>query len=254
LTSPHNSDGTEKKPDSIGSTCRALIRSCDKAALATVDRNAPDQPYASLVMIACRPDGVPIMLLSDLAEHTQNIKHNHYVSLLMDDTANLDDALTGARVTVQGVARRSDDSMDRQRFLHRHPTASDYADFGDFSFYQINGARTHLVAGFGKIHWIDWEHVRFNCNDYADLIDAEAEIIAHMNNDHLDAVQLYAQLAGAKKGNWNMTGIDPEGIDLRAGGTVLRLKFETMVSNSDAARSALAGLAKQARAVMNSAE
>ncbi|MDA0656471.1 MAG: DUF2470 domain-containing protein, partial [Proteobacteria bacterium] len=226
MTSPHNSNGTQEKSDAIGSTCRALIRSCDKAALATVNRKAPDQPYASLFMIACRPDGAPIMLLSDLAEHTQNIKHNHNVSLLVDDTGNLDNPLTGARVTVQGTALRSDDSMDRQRFLRKHPTASDYANFNDFGFYRLDVTRAHLVAGFGKIHWIDWEDVRFDCTDCDDLIDAEAEIIAHMNDQHLDAVQLYAQLAGARKGNWNMTGIDPEGIDLRAGGTVLRLEFE----------------------------
>jgi hypothetical protein len=254
LIYPHDSNGTQDKFDAIGSTCRALIRSCDEAALATVDRNAPVQPYASLVMIACGPDSAPIMLLSDLAEHTQNIKHNHHVSLLMDDTANLDNPLTGARVTLQGVARRSDDSMDRQRFLSKHPTASDYADFNDFCFYRIDATRAHLVAGFGKIHWVDWGNIRFDCNDCDDLIDAEAEIIAHMNDEHLDAVQLYAQLAGAKKPNWNMTGIDPEAIDLRAGGAVLRLEFKATVSNCDAARSALAGLAKQARAVINSAE
>ena len=104
------------------------------------------------------------------------------------------------------------------------------------------------------IHWLAAEHFLAKASLAAELTEAEPDIIAHMNDEHLDAVQLYAQLAGAKKPNWNMTGIDPEGIDLRAGGAVLRLEFKATVSNCDAARSALAGLAKQARAVINSAE
>ena len=52
------------------------------------------------------------------------------------------------------------------------------------------------------------------------LLEAEAEILAHMNEDHADAIQLYATaLMGARPGAWRMAGIDPEGCDLILDGT-----------------------------------
>ena len=40
-----------------------------------------------------------------------------------------------------------------------------------------------------------------------------------MNEDHADAVQLYAgKLLGLAGSDWRMTGIDAEGIDLRQAG------------------------------------
>ena len=71
--------GSQKKghndsPEAIGQYCRALLRASDQATLATIEYAAVQQPYASLVMDACRHDSMPILLLSELAEHTQHIK------------------------------------------------------------------------------------------------------------------------------------------------------------------------------------
>ena len=62
----------------------------------------------------------------------------------------------------------------------------------------------------------------------AALAAAEPEIVAHMNDDHADAVQLYAErLLGRAGAGWRMTGIDPEGLDLRrrSDGETARLDF-----------------------------
>ena len=46
------------------------------------------------------------------------------------------------------------------------------------------------------------------------LVEAEPGIVEHMNEDHADALELYATaLAGARPGPWRMVGIDPEGFD-----------------------------------------
>ena len=61
-----------------------------------------------------------------------------------------------------------------------------------------------------------------------------------MNEDHADAVQLYAgKLLGLSGSDWTMTGIDAEGIDLRQAGQVARLAFETPLAAADEARKAL---------------
>jgi len=74
-----------------------------------------------------------------------------------------------------------------------------------------------------------------------------------MNEDHGDAIQDYAQylLGGTNRDagtGWTMTGCDPEGCDLRRGGEVLRLGFDTPVNDGDSLRGALVALARTARA------
>ena len=49
---------------------RRLVRGLDRAVLAT---SLDGWPYASLVMIATAPEGEPLLLISDLAQHTMNI-------------------------------------------------------------------------------------------------------------------------------------------------------------------------------------
>ena len=71
-----------------------------------------------------------------------------------------------------------------------------------------------------------------------------------MNEDHADAVQLYAgKLLGLGGNDWRMTGIDAEGIDLRQGGQVARLAFEAPLGAASEARKVLVALVGKARAV-----
>src|SRR3954451_5656326 len=88
-------------------TARALLRSRDRATLATSLAGAP---YASLVLTATAADGAPLLLISTLAQHTINIVADKRVALLFDGTGGLDEPLTGPRVSVLGAAERSDDS------------------------------------------------------------------------------------------------------------------------------------------------
>jgi len=81
------------------------------------------------------------------------------------------------------------------------------------------------------------------------LIDAQAEAIAHMNADHVEACRLYAtKLLGAPDGDWRCVGIDPEGIELQQGRTALRLFFPQRVTAPGPLRAVLKQLAEQARA------
>ncbi len=226
---------------------RAVVRRCDRATLATAMRNG-GEPYASLVLVACDLGGSPVMLLSDLADHTKNLGAAPTVSLLFDGTAGHEEPLTGPRVTLQGRAERTADPALAGRFLARHPGSSLYAGFGDFNFYRVAVSRAHLVAGFGRIHWFDAAEVLMDTSDAAPLAAAEADIVAHMNADHTDAVGLYANVLLDRPGaGWRMTGIDPEGVDLRRAGEPARLAFETPVSDAESARRELVELAKNAR-------
>lgn len=227
--------------------CRTLIRTCDRATLATAMAD-DGTPYASLVLTATDHGARPLLLLSDLADHTKNLNADPAASLLFDGTAGLANPLTGARVTVQGRLQKVDTPDLRARFVARHPSAAVYSGFKDFNLYRMSVTKAHLVAGFGRIHWVDGGAVVFGTDGKKALADAETDIVDHMNSDHSDAVGLFANVLLDKPGaGWRMTGIDPEGVDLRLGGTVGRLGFHTPVRDAQEARRELVRLTKAAR-------
>jgi heme iron utilization protein len=224
--------------------CRALLRSRDRAALATTLDGAP---YASLVLVAADLDASPLLLLSELAQHTRDLRADPRVSLLFDGTAGHADPLAGPRLSLLGRAEATMEPHLLARFTARHPTAAAYAGFGDFHLWRVVAERGHLVAGFGRIEWVEGGALRFGA-DAAALAAAEPGIIAHMNADHGDALLGYAhRLLGLAGEGWQMTGIDPEGIDLRREGEVARLGFEVPVLDAEAARRELVRLAASAR-------
>jgi len=233
---------------------RRVIRSTDFAALATGAVGEESWPYASLVMVACDHDGAPILLMSDLAEHARNIAADTRVSLLYDGTVRdggraAEAPLDAPRVTVMGRAVRSDEPRYRARYLARNPSAEVFADFSDFHIYALEVHRAHLVQGFGKVRWMEPSALLYDIASAAALIEAEAEIVAHMNEDHADAIDLYAGvLLGRSGAGWRMTGIDPEGCDLRREAAVARLDFERPIADAGEARAILVELVKKARA------
>jgi putative heme iron utilization protein len=142
------------------------------------------------------------------------------------------------------------------RFLARHPGARAYAQFKDFRVFRMAVERAHLVAGFGRIHWLEADGILFDAGDCAALAEAEAAIVGHMNEDHAEALCLIAErLLGlaqpktAEDGAWVMTGIDPEGVDLRRGAQLARAEFDEPVRDAAGARAALIALTRRARAL-----
>jgi hypothetical protein len=230
-----------------GAAARRLMRGRDHAALGT---SHAGRPYVSLVATACDIDASPILLLSDLAQHSRNLVADPRVSLLFEDTGGHPDPLAGPRLTLLGHAERCDDLSTAARFAARHPASAAYAGFADFHLYRVVVERGHLVAGFGRIAWIEAGHLRFAAATSA-LAAAEAAIVAQMNEEHAGAIALYAErLLGRLGDGWRMTGIDPEGLDLRrpmeSGGDVARLDFAEPVLTPEAARRALVELAEAA--------
>jgi hypothetical protein len=236
--------------DDMAHTVRDLLRRLDRASLASAlpDREGAPWPYASLVLVAVDHDLAPILLLSNLAEHAKAIAADGRVSLLFDGTAGLDQPLTGPRVTLLGRAAKTGDERLKRRFLVHHPDAEMYAGFGDFNFYRVAPERAHLVAGFGRIRWLAAADL-LPGPPAMGLAESEPDIVAHMNADHADAIQLYAgRLLGLPAGEWRMTGIDAEGLDLRHAGRVARLAFDAPIGDAAEARKVLIALVTKARA------
>jgi putative heme iron utilization protein len=229
---------------------RSLLRRSRQGALATLMPDSGD-PYCSLVNLASHGDGSPILLISRLAVHTRNILADSRVSLMLDERAP-GDPLEGARIMLSGRAEQAsaaNESNLRSRYLNAHPAAADYAGFADFSFFLIRPSGTHLVAGFGRIVDLTPAQILTDISDAAALLEGEQDAIDHMNEDHRDALGLYAtRLLGADPADWRCSGCDPDGLDMMADGKTLRLDFPERAASTMALRKMLVRLAEEARA------
>jgi putative heme iron utilization protein len=227
-------------------SAKRLLREAGKGALATLLPGGA--PYASLVTIACAMDGAPILLLSRLARHTANVSADPRVSLLLEEE-RVRDPLEGARVSLSGNLSRIEDPAARRRFLARHPSAGAYAGFSDFGFWRLEMSGAHLVAGFGRIADLKAENLSTSIEGAERLIEAEEGAVAHMNEDHRDAIALYAtKLLGDEAGDWRIVSLDPEGCDLMLGERARRLEFPQRVTEAGALREVMVRLAQKARA------
>jgi heme oxygenase (biliverdin-IX-beta and delta-forming) len=232
---------------------KTLLRSTRAGTLATIDRNT-GHPFASLVNVATDVDGSPLILASRLSTHTANLEADGRASLLLA-AGGKGDPLAHPRLTVLGSFARiardgADESRVRRRFLARHPKSELYAGFGDFSFWRMTVASAHLNGGFARAADLAAADVLTDVSGADDLIAAEEGAVAHMNEDHADAILLYARkLVGEDGGPWRISGLDPDGADLAAGDRTARLAFPRRVVNAGELRQVLVELAQQARAV-----
>jgi heme iron utilization protein len=228
-------------PAFTGDDMRRLLRrakTCCLSTLAAIDQG----PYGSVASLATDVAGRPIILISKLALHTQNLMADGRASVLVSELPSSGDPLTGPRVTVMGKFAPDDDENLKRRYLARHPAASFYAGFGDFSFWRMTPDSIHGVAGFGRISTLTPEEV---FPDSAEMEELEPSAIAHMNEDHARAVQDYAEkLLHAGSGQWKIAAIDGDGCDLVWEEKSLHLPFATRVTTADHLRATFAGLLK----------
>jgi heme iron utilization protein len=227
-----------------------LLRTTRAGALATIDRNT-GHPFASLVNVATDSDGAPLILISRFATHTANLEGDGRASVLLA-AGGKGDPLAHPRLTLIGrfIRVASEDPAEprlRSRFLARHPKSELYAGFADFSFWRLDVVSAHLNGGFARAADLKAADVMTDIAGAAELIEAEAGSVAHMNNDHADAVRLYAtKLLGASDGAWRLTGLDPDGFDLACGDATLRLPFPERVTTAEKFRTMLVDMAKKA--------
>jgi len=220
---------------------RLLLRRVRPATLATLTTTGA--PFASLTTLATDVDGAPILLLSQLSQHTRFLEQDSRCSLLLGQGGR-GDPLAHPRLTLVARAARTADLRVRERFLRRNPKATLYADFPDFSFWRAEIEDAHLNGGFARAA----DLLLADLTGAEALLAAEGDILAHMNADHAEALALYAEkLAGAGAGPWRASGIDPEGLDLIAGDATARVPFPAPVRSPDEARAALVELARLAR-------
>jgi putative heme iron utilization protein len=249
---PRGEDVPGPPEPSFAERARTLLHQVPTGMLATASRKHGGHPFGSLMPYAPDDEGRPLLLISAMAIHTQNLRGDARASLFVPQSLR-GDALATARVTLMGEARTVPDAAvraARDRYLARHPAAASWVDFGDFAFWRLDVLDVYFVGGFGAMGWVDAGEYRAAAPD--PLADVAAGILQHMNRDHADALLVYARvLAGAEAEEARMAAVDRLGFELRLRqgprrwGT--RIPFPREVRSADETRAVLIEMLRDAR-------
>jgi len=257
---PHGADSPSVPEPTYAERARTLAYRVRSGALATLSRKHPGHPFASVMPYALDEQGQPLVLISSMAMHTQNLQADPRASLLVTQpVANAQgqeagDPLAAARLTLLGEARPlagPDSGKAREAYLARHPRASYWVDFDDFSFWRLDVADAYFVGGFAAMDWVTADDYRSARPD--PLADAGPGILDHMNKDHADALIAYARhFAREAADDATMIAVDRLGfrLRLRTGDRLhaVRIAFPREIRSAAESRTVLIEMLAQARA------
>ena len=257
---PRSGDSPSVPEPTYAERARTLAYLGRSGALATLSRKHPGHPFASVMPYALDEHGQPLVLISAMAMHTQNLQADPRASLLVTPPVSgsapgePSDPLAAARLTLMGEARplaRGEAGTAREAYLARHPRAAYWVDFDDFSFWRLDVADVYFVGGFAAMDWVTPADYRTARPD--PLADAAAGILEHMNRDHADALIAYARhFAGEAADEAQMMAVDRLGFRLRirSGERLhgVRIAFPREIRTAGESRTVLIELLAQARA------
>ena len=230
---------------------RTLAGQIKTGTLCSIAQDPQGYPYGSFVTLAI-DEGNPVFLISELAEHTKNLRQDRRASLLIAEGGS-DDPLANGRVTLLGRCNpvEGDAGGARTAYLRAHPNAAYYADFKDFSFWRLEVESIRYIGGYGRMSWVVREEWFAAAPD--PLAASAAQIITHMNEDHAAAMVLYCRAFSKATDvrSATMTGVDRYGFEMSAvtqeGPRPVRLAFPEPIATSEQARRALIAMLEAAR-------
>lgn len=231
---------------------RSLIREHFWGVLSTHSKKYPGYPFGSVVPVCPDYNGMPLILISKLAQHTQNIQEIPQVSLTLVENAESGSVQTDARVTLLADAQLvpiDAVASAAERYYRFFPDSRGYHTELDFVFYRLKVITVRYIGGLGKIHWLSPELLTPN----PFTPEQERSIVEHMNEDHADAVALYWRHAGLPMAGASDTspaslvGIDRDSLVMRRDQRLAAIPLPTPVKDPGEARQCLVAMVKAAR-------
>ncbi len=228
----------------IGTEARALLLKNYQGILSTNSLEMDGYPFGSVVPYCLDQTGNPIILISQIAQHTKNILADPKVSLITIEQG-VDDVQIGGRLTwIADVKTLQDEESEAaaDRYYQYFPQSRDFHKVHDFDFYRLELVRARYIAGFGKIHWIAPEKILL-ASSFS--VDQEQGMLDHMNQDHVEAMKTYCIAAKVEAGEHEpqMAGIDTEGFHLRVNEKIIRFNFSESANTAEEIRSRLVAMA-----------
>ncbi|CBW25718.1 conserved hypothetical protein [Halobacteriovorax marinus SJ] len=170
-----------------------FIRSIDAGVLSTVMKIDEDTyPFGAMCPFVLSLEGEVIVLISDIAMHTKNIKESNKVSFSVF-TNHAKNKQASSRICIVGDAHKVEKESDKyslvsKRYLRFFPEAKSYFEAHNFNFYTITPVKAHYVQTFGKIYTFDGALLSEGLPEWA---GEENSVIEHMNNDHQNVFSKY---------------------------------------------------------------
>jgi heme iron utilization protein len=235
---------------------RRFIQSEQDGMLCTLSQKLDGWPFGSVAPYALTAAGEPLILISEIAEHTRNLRADARASFLVQ-ASNSRDQQASARATLLGYAMPVSQPFledAQRRYLEVVPNAASYYATHDFSLFTIKVSQVRFIGGFGNIHWIDGdEMIDRAAYEKFDALAAQVEgICNHMNEDHQEAMIAYAKaFAATDADSAKMIHVDSAGFDLIAiknnRHKPIRLNFTEPVTTPDEVRKAMVEMVRRAR-------
>jgi putative heme iron utilization protein len=149
---------TASRNDDLASQARALLRQQQQGVLSTISVHRAGYPYGSLTPYALSRRGAPVILISALAAHTQNLAVDARASLFVAAVDESLDPQAGTRISLLGrfaPVAAGEVADARARYASRLPRASANSQTPDFQLWEMEVEAVRLVAGFGQIGWLE---------------------------------------------------------------------------------------------------
>lgn len=202
-----------------------------QAVLSTHSRAEPGYPFGSVVPYCLDAEGLPILLLSHLAQHSRNLADNRRCAFtLAEPTAG--DLYRSDRLTCVGECSPlpAEDTRAVYRYLRYYPSGRTYFEGLNFRFYRLVPLRFHYNGGFATARWAGTERILrpslFDSREEQNLIDEIEQRHPHLSQERFPAPAEGGEAVC-------VTGIDPHGLDLRRGEHLTRIHFPHTLDRSE---------------------
>src|SRR5689334_4215793 len=206
--------GPEIPEPSLAERARTLAMVGRMGSLSTQSRKFSGFPFGSMMPYAADHQGRPVMFISSMAMHTQNLVQNPSASLLITQPDAAGDPLGSARVTLIGTAATVSSDEVRELYLSRYENARFWQDYTDFAYYRLEIEGVYFIGGFGVMGWVPADEYAAAAPD--PLAFAAQTIMAEMNARHGELLRrLTIDDDGATPDAARMTAIDRLGFHLR---------------------------------------
>lgn len=183
--------------------------------LSTHSAALPNYPFGSLVPICREHNGLPLLLLSHLAQHTQNLISNPHCSLMLLEPGHGDIQQLG-RLTCLARAEELENVTENlsQRYFRYFPGTREYYENLNFRFYQLIPERFYFIGGFGSARWIDPSRL---LTELTFTPEEEADLLTQM--------QLRPLFQESREEHLSPVGVDCHGLDLISNNQLSRIMF-----------------------------
>jgi putative heme iron utilization protein len=181
-------------------------------------------PFGSLVPYALDAEGLPVLLLSHLAQHTRNLHEDPRCAFTLFEPSD-GDLQQIDRLTCLGecTPMPPEDAHAMYRYFRYFPAGKTYFKQLNFRFFRLLPLRFHFNGGFATARWVGTERILrtspFRLQDELELIDEIESQHSSLLDERLPPKSLEDEAV-------RLVGVDPGGLDVRRGQRLGRIHFD----------------------------